>query len=554
MENWKFDVEPRPYDLRFWEAKYAVVLMMGGDGDLGRALEPDLVEMSAMVSEDMAVLALVDYPGGSEGKTSAVMEILPSMVRSVELLPETNTGDPRPLADFLARALVSFSPETRLAIGFWGHGNGVFKDYDPEEQVLSREFRFGPLGAPPLSAEPGERVAMSKETLSRSMMPDVTSENALTNREASSALAAAFSRAGRTSPVDMLFFDTCLNGSVEVLTELGRFAKTFVASALPIPGTGWNYAYWLGATRKEMPATAEEWAFLAAGTYGAAYDQRDCEKEAQLGAFGTSLDFVERFGDLVSALRERGLKGAQLAARGAQEAQSVVYGENVDLGQMVERIGELSEDEEISGLAERFLGSFEETILGLSMAPPGREGMSGLTIWCPIEGDAQKVSRYYQALEFPRVTGWLELLKLGARPVGYAVRGFWGLSLVKECEVERTRFEEGRLWLRVAGADFVEGEYLMRGGTGKIEFRNYVVLREFVRKLLELRDGSEFESFRGCCEPGWVIAGSAELAADMGKYRSAFWERYTEERDRTLFSNMEMMAGKVRDGVVLVFG
>src|SRR5690606_4486047 len=143
--------------------------------------------------------------------------------------------------------------------------------------VIERAFRFGPLGAP-ISEEGATEAVVDrrrgKSVLSRSMMPDMTSENALTNREASSALAVAFSRVGRTEKVDMVFFDACLCGSVEVFTEVRPFAETVVASALLVPGGGWQYAYWLKATEREQPKDAATWAYLAVGTFGSAYDQR----------------------------------------------------------------------------------------------------------------------------------------------------------------------------------------------------------------------------------------------------------------------------------------
>ncbi len=305
MSDWKFGVEPEPYGVRFREAKFAVVLVMAGDGDLGPQLYSDFYEMCQAVSEDVAVLALVDRPGDGVAR---VTQMLPQMADPVFNLEEICKGDPRPLADFLARALVSFTPETRFAIGFWGHGTGAFGDLDHEEIVLRRELRFGELGGP-IVAEGAlvERATRVPRALFRSMLPDMTSENVLTNREASSALTVAFSRAGRSEPVDILFFDTCLNGSVEVFAELRGFAKAFVASSIPIPGSGWRYDTWLKMTAEAMPKTPEKWAELAVKSYEEAYDQRVCEDPAHLVATSTGVDFLEPLGRLFRALVERGV-------------------------------------------------------------------------------------------------------------------------------------------------------------------------------------------------------------------------------------------------------
>ena len=577
MDNWKFDESPEPYELKYRDAKYAVVMIMAGDDDdMGGALHPDFAEMTKAVNKDFAALVLVDYPEPEEDddypKTSRVLEVLPSVTRTVEFLPEVNTGDPRPLADFLARALMSFSEETRIAIGFWGHGSGVFGDYDLEEVVLSREIRFGPLGATVTEAKPAERSLVNKEVLSRAMLPDATSENALTNREASSALAAAFSRAGRTEPVDLLFFDTCMNASVEVFTELRKFAKAFVASSLLVPGPGWDYKLWIKATMYKRPTSAEEWADLSVEAFGDAYDQRISRREAQMGAFSTSmeLDFVGRFGELVAEMRKHGQAGVGLAVLAAGGADTTVHGENVDLGHLVSRIQELTKDEGIKKAAARFREVYEKALVRLSMAPAGRENLTGMTVWCPLQGDVFGVGRYYEGLEFERVTGWLDFIRLSARPAEkpeapmFCMYGFWGLELLEARSVEQMTFsrdpEVKRILLNIPemsrefAGGLVEGDYAFEFA-GSICFRNYIGLREFVRKLMEIREGDDFEALRECWKAGWVIGGSCcgALSSQLDKYQEAFGEAYAGDPDLVLYGRMLSAMKKIGDNGVLAF-
>jgi cysteine peptidase C11 family protein len=384
-------VEPEPYEIRSKGARYAVLLVMGGDDEeMDPQLYSDFWEMTKGVSEDVALLALVDYRGDD---CSRVMEMTSAAVNPIVQLPEICTGDPRPVADFLARGLVSFGPETRFAIGFWGHGHGVFGDDDCEEIVVERGLRFGPLGG-----------AFWVPDGDRSMLPDETSGNALTNREAGSAMAVAFARAGRTEPVDLLFFDTCLNGSVEVFTELERFAEVFVASSLLIDKAGWDYDLWLRITGEKKPETAEEWALLAVKVYEVVYGQ--AEEPAHLVATRCGLGFVEAFGDLVRGLVSRGSLGTALVSEAAGRARHVFFEENRDLRDLVRWIGELTEDAEIKGLVDRFLEVHSEAVV---CATGAEEPLSGMTVWCPVGGDLKRVGSYYRGLEFERVTGWGEL-------------------------------------------------------------------------------------------------------------------------------------------------
>lgn len=561
--SWKIGEKPEPFAVSCPEAEYAVLMMMGADGSLSKALMPDIREMMKGVAADMTVLLWIDTPE----EVGVIGEVSPGQYHVLETLPEVNTGDPRPLADFLARALVSFSAKTKIAVGFWGHGKGVFGDYDPMEMLVKQEHRFGPLGVPlPKDAGTVDVVEPMKQRLQRSLLPDATSENSLTNREAGSALTVAFSRAGRTEPVEMLFFDTCLSGSVEMFAELRRYAKTYVASALLIPGGGWNYFYWLKATDKERPKTAEDWAFLAAGTFGAQYDPRVSKEKAQLWAFRTDHDIFGEFGRLVEALKSLDEDGLRLVGRAAARTQRIHYGENLDFGQLLEGIEALAEVPEVKALTASCIASYEKAIVGASIPPPGGERFTGLTIWCPVDGDAEGVGRYYRSLEFDRLCGWMSLMTVGADRLppedrGYAVFSFWGLGLLKARAVERTLPEGDRLLLAVPEAcrkyagELVDGEYRFHGGAGVIRFASYVALREFVRRLLELREGDEFEALRGCLEPGWVIAGSVAgaMVAELDRYEGPFKAGSTLPQEATLFDQMRSAFKKVAADGVLIF-
>ena len=401
MEGWSSGIAPEPYEVRLKDARYAVLLVMGTDGDMMGQIHSDFYEMTQGVSEDVAVLALADYP---ESECSRVVEALPKMVDPVCRMPSICTGDPRPIADFLARGLVSFTPETRFAIGFWGHGNGVFLDHDEDEVLWDRAFEAG--------ADRGSR-------LWQSMLPDETSGNRLTNREARSALEAAFSRVGRKAPVDILFFDTCLNGSVEVYAELGRFAEVFVGSSYLIAKAGWNYRLWLDITGQRMPESAAEWADLAVKVYDVVYDQRAAEEPepAHLVATRWEPELLEAFAGLVEALsglEPRVAKGLVKAA-GLRSA-GVFYKENLDLRQLVRRVRGLAEADGLVGVreaAERFLGVQERAVVSETRAKDGVEGLCGMTVWCPVYGDLEDVGRYYGGLEFCRRTGWGRIVGQG---------------------------------------------------------------------------------------------------------------------------------------------
>lgn len=245
-----------------------------------------------------------------------------------------------------------------------------------------------------------------------------------------------------------------------------------------------------------------------------------------------------------------------------------MYGENVDLGDLVRRILEFAKDTGVREAAERFQEVYSEALLGLSVAPPGREKLTGMSIWCPVRGDTEGVSRYYRTLEFERATGWMDFLRSGKRAASsvFCIYGFWGLELVEARAVEELFLdpdpENRSLVLKLPdrgerfSGDLVEGEYTFHGGAGSICFPNYVGLREFVRKVLEVRKGREFEALRGCCVPGWVIGGDVcqALLGDFLKYKTTFFEVYSgDDEDLALYAQLTSSLRRAGSDGVLVF-
>ena len=136
----------------------------------------------------------------------------------------------------------------------------------------------------------------------------------------------------------------------------------------------------------------------------------------------------------MAELRKHGQAGVGLAVLAAGRADTTVHGENMDLGHLVSRIEELTKDEGIQKTAARFREVYEKALVRLSMAPAGRENLTGMTVWCPLQGDVFGVGRYYEGLEFERVTGWLDFIRLSARPAEkpeapvFCMYGFWRLG------------------------------------------------------------------------------------------------------------------------------
>ena len=411
--EWLLRKRPRRFKVSNPKATYAVIIIIAGDGNLSSMAALDIQEMVKGFHEDVSVLLLVDFPGVSG---AMVAETTPTGLRNLDQIKELSTGDPRALAAFLARALVSYSPKTRIALGFWGHGQGVHGDNDPGEVLLPAAL----LRKLVPQRQPRRRRRRAGGVNAQGMLPDETSQDILTNREARSALAVAFARAERKGPVDMIFSDTCLNGAVEVFTELREFAQAVVASPFSVPGYGWHYKLFVDWTASQRPAKAQEWALLAVKLYGAMCPAMDGPhqhlRERQVAAFSTQPDLVKAFAQVVKALMAMEQKAAQhLVSKAVAQAgrHPIRYDTTLDMQQLVQGLQDLAEDDSLKKACAGFLTVFGEAQIAVSDQPYADFPLGGLSIWVPVAAGRDRfgVGQYYRKLEFAKKTKWLKCLK-----------------------------------------------------------------------------------------------------------------------------------------------
>lgn len=124
---------------------------------------------------------------------------------------ELNMGDPTTLSAFLTWAIARF-PAQHYAVVLWDHGAG-----------------WGPRATLVAAEKPKKGCCWD----------DSNGSDYLTCREVQQALATAKGALGRS--LDLVGFDCCLMGMVEVAYELKDVADHFVASEETEPGDGWEY-------------------------------------------------------------------------------------------------------------------------------------------------------------------------------------------------------------------------------------------------------------------------------------------------------------------------
>ena len=402
-----------PFDVASGDARFAILGMFGGDNNLTNQVDYNLNQMvtANRAGGVVSVLALVDL----ENKPASVIEITPrGEQRVVAQMGEIDTGDPETLAKFLSRALISF-PNARKAIGFWDHGSGVFKEQDPNEIVLTRSIRGAHARKGParrLLIPAAERAAMMAARDKRAMLHD-NSGGVLTNLEAGHMLEAAFSRAGLASPVDLIYSDTCLNGMIEVLEELGHYGQTVVASAETEPGNGWNYEGWLSRMARQSPQSPDDWGRHAVDAFADGYKARTDQHPCTLGAFRSDNLIAERFAELVQVAARGGIGAWSLMTIARSRTQQYDTRDSYDLIGFARQLAAIAAPDapELADKARALDQAAREARICHVWMGNDVRGAEGLAFWFPgSTGSFEADNGTYRRLSFAKSTGWSEYL------------------------------------------------------------------------------------------------------------------------------------------------
>lgn len=215
------------------QAKWTFMVFIAGDNDLEGAGYNDIEEMKRVGSN--ANLNIVVQFDNMREEVVRRYYIKPGVAEVVQTLPETNTGDPQVLSDFISWAMTNYPAEHYL-VDVWNHGTGwedVPENYNydnlrgggkPNKEKLRSSIFFSTI-----------KKVHEDEDNQRAIAIDVSARDFLDNQELQKALATV----GR--PIDVVGFDACLMNMLEVAYQLKGQAHYLVGSEELEPGPGWAY-------------------------------------------------------------------------------------------------------------------------------------------------------------------------------------------------------------------------------------------------------------------------------------------------------------------------
>jgi len=229
---------PADSEVPIAEAEWTIIVYLAADNNLQLAAVGDLQEMEAVGALDninvVVLMDTIDIVEGThwyafgDGVTHFDADGVPSICDCDDVAGgcpgELNMGDPKNLT-YCIETAVTFAPADNYMLVLWDHGGGWWG-------VCYDEGSLTPTGS-----------------TDRLIMDEVQQ-----GIEASGV------------DLDVIGYDACFMGMVEIAYENRGLAEYMVASITTVPGDGWDYTAWLGGidgTDRSPYAVSE----LAASTY-----------------------------------------------------------------------------------------------------------------------------------------------------------------------------------------------------------------------------------------------------------------------------------------------
>jgi len=273
----------------FSQAKWTIMVYLDGDNDLEKYAINDFLEMASIGSNSLVnIVVQFDRTPGFDTRygnwtntqrfkvTQGMEPVVSSAVQDWGDGfggRETNSGDPETLKDFVLWAKNTF-PAEHYALILWDHGDG-WRSMDSTVQEIENTLKKSDLSQQERYnlkkfAEQLKRKIYSRRYL-KSICFDNTSGDELTIKEVRQALS------DEGCFVDIVAFDACLMGMIEIGYEIRNCCRIMIASEEAIEVSGFPYDSILSEIIQNPEMTPIEFASTIVQKYGEYY-----------GAFGTN--------------------------------------------------------------------------------------------------------------------------------------------------------------------------------------------------------------------------------------------------------------------------
>jgi hypothetical protein len=273
------------------DAKWTFMVYLDADNNLESAGIDDFLEMASVGSTTAVnIVVQMDRVAGHTSAYGNWTGTRRFLIQSgddpggtpVQDLGEQNMGDPAVLQDFVEWAVTNYRAD-HYALAIWNHGDGW---RTLQERMLERALDAKSRGE-------------SDWAVARGVASDDTDGDKLYMKEVQTALEAAKQglqdRLNLAVKLDLVGFDACLMGMVEVAYALRDVTNYMVGSEELEPGDGWPYDAILGDLTATPEMTPVQLADLIVTEYGSSYSSGITQSAVDIGKMGTLLSKVNAF-------------------------------------------------------------------------------------------------------------------------------------------------------------------------------------------------------------------------------------------------------------------
>ena len=331
---------------------WTVLVYLLADNNLEAAALGDLSEMIEVPgSPSLNLVTLVDRAEGftdagfgpiADWETAKVLDITGGVVTEVADLGEANLGDPGVLTSFVTDG-VARHPADHYAVVLWNHGSiaGVGGDHSHDDGLT---------------------------------LPEIATalDDALRQTE--------------VERFDVVGFDACLMGAVEVAHWMAPYADYLIASENLVPNSGWDYRS-LGYVVEYPAASPEDLGREIVASFVATHGETRPNATMSLLDLEAYVEFEARLDDLASFVIPQ--MDAFAALIGRERAKVIAFASNpvpeddpfmIDLGQLINQIG--AADGALTAVAGAAADALEEAVV-MSGTGPAAASASGLAAYFP---------------------------------------------------------------------------------------------------------------------------------------------------------------------------
>jgi len=296
----------------------------------------------------------------------------------VEIMGEKNMGDPETLTEFIDWSVSNY-PADNYALIFWNHGGG---------------WRS-------VNENSSDTKAPGNNPFTKDVCFDNTSDDYLSNYEVSEAISMSSIRP------EIIAFDACLMGMIEVAYQLRDLAEIMVASEDLVPWDGYNYKSFLNELVNDHNMSADTLSSILVKTYGEYYEYSDVTNAAI--NLKKIRNITEKLDTLIINIIDNGTVWEKVGqARG--NTQSFDLYDYFDLWSLADLLEISIADNKIKDAADSLKNAISDAVIE-NYASDYYNYARGLSIYFPLfeDYDPEYGDRLFSK-DFPDSTKWINFL------------------------------------------------------------------------------------------------------------------------------------------------